>query len=222
MVRKHQRWQRRIWIATVQSLTHHFSRRVGRLNPNDFDLVVIATRLITGVASSYMSICRHFGITDKQFNGLFFGVTATPIRNDGQGLGQLFDKAVCVMDTFTAIEKGWLVGIRYLQAHSGVGLNKVPTKRSGDFKQTALGKRIDQDVRNSLIFKAWAKQAEAKRTIVFCATVEHASNVAKTFRDNEVAAQAIHGRLSKEERKRILRKHKNGNITVLAKIAKFP
>ena len=95
------------------------------------------------MASSYISICRHFGITNKQFNGLFLGVTATPIRNDGRCLGLLFDKAVCAMDTFTAIEKGWLVSIRYFQAHSRTRLNDLPTNPAGNFNVGALGRRIE-------------------------------------------------------------------------------
>jgi superfamily II DNA or RNA helicase len=203
---------KKIWIATVQSLTHRLSKRVERFNPIEFDLV-ICDEAHHSVASSYMSICNHFGITNDKFEGLFLGVTATPIRNDGRCLGQLFDKAVCVMDTFTAIEKGWLVGIRYFQAHSNVGLNSVPTRRSGDFNKTALGTQINQDVRNSLIVKAWENQAKGKRTIVFCATVQHAANVAETFRDHKIKAQSIHGDLSTEERKRILSEHREGNIT---------
>lgn len=80
----------------------------------------------------------------------------------------------------------------------------------------ALGKRIDQDTRNSLIFKAWEGKAPRKKTIAFCATVKHAANVAATFQKHGVSAEAIHGQLPLEQRQRIIRDHKKGDITVLA------
>ena len=74
----------------------------------------------------------------------------------------------------------------------------------------------NEDVRNSLIFKAWEERAKEKRTVVFCATIQHAANVAETLREHNINAQSIHGGLSKEERKGILRDHKKGKIAVLA------
>jgi superfamily II DNA or RNA helicase len=203
----------KIWITTVQSLTHRKNKRIERFKPEDFQLV-ICDEAHHSVAGSYISVCDHLGITEKRFQGLFFGVTATPMRYDGKCLGKLFDEAVCVIDTFKAIEDGWLVGIKYLQAHSLILLDDLRTEE--DFNLQALGKRIDQDSRNSLIFKAWKQQAFEKRAIAFCATVEHAANVAATFRKHGVPAEAIHGRLSLEERSRILKEHRAGKITVLA------
>jgi superfamily II DNA or RNA helicase len=204
-----------IWIATVQSLAHPISKRVKRLSPDKFDLV-ICDEAHHSVAKSYLSVCDHFGITTNEFAGLFLGVTATPIRNDGKSLGQIFDEVVCEMDTFAAIEGGWLVDIKYFQAQSRIAIDDLPRDPSGDFTLKALGRRVNQDVRNSLIFKAWEKLAKKKKTIAFCATVEHAENVAKTFSDHGVSAQAVHGRLSPEERGRILSAHRNGGITLLA------
>ena len=206
---------KKIWIATVQSLTHWKNRRVKRLAPEEFDLV-ICDEAHHSVAKSYMFVCDHFGITQKTFAGLFLGVTATPVRNDRKSLGVIFDQAVNVIDIFKAIEDGWLVRIKYLQAHSRISLDDVPINASQEFNLAALGKRIDQDTRNSLIFKAWEEKAPRKRTIAFCATVKHAVNVAATFQKHGVSAEAIHGQLPLEQRKRIIDDHKKGIITVLA------
>jgi superfamily II DNA or RNA helicase len=206
---------KKIWIATVQSLTHWKNKRVKRLAPEEFGLV-ICDEAHHSVAKSYMFVCDHFGITQKTFTGLFLGVTATPVRNDRKSLGVIFDQAVNVIDTFKAIEDGWLVGIKYLQAHSHISLDDVPTNASQEFNLAALGKRIDQDTRNSLIFKAWEEKASRKRTIAFCATVKHAVNVAATFQKHGVSADVIHGQLPLEQRARIIKDHRKGNITVLA------
>lgn len=206
---------KKIWIATVQSLTHWKNKRVKRLAPEEFDLV-ICDEAHHSVAKSYMFVCDHFGITQKTFAGLFLGVTATPVRNDRKSLGVIFDQAVNVIDTFKAIEDGWLVGIKYLQAHSRISLDDVPTNASKEFNLEALGKRINQDARNSLIFKAWEEKALRKRTIAFCATVKHAVNVAATFQKHGVSAEVIHGQLQLEQRARIIEDHRKGRITVLA------
>lgn len=206
---------RKIWIATVQSLTHWKNKRVTRLAPEEFDLV-ISDEAHHSVARSYMFVCDHFGITQKTFVGLFLGVTATPIRNDRKSLGVIFDQAVNVIDTFKAIEDGWLVGIKYFQAHSRISLDDLPTNASEEFNLEALGNRINEDARNSLIFKAWEEKAPCKRTIAFCATVKHAVNVAATFQKHGVSADVIHGQLPPEKRAGILGDHRKGRIKVLA------
>ena len=206
---------KKIWVATIQSLTHWKNKRFKRLAPEEFDLV-ICDEAHHSVAKSYMFVCDHFGITQKTFAGLFLGVTATPVRNDRKSLGVIFDQAINVIDTFKAIEDGWLVGIKYLQARSRISLDDVPTNASKEFDLEALGKRINQDTRNSLIFKAWEEKAPRKRTIAFCATVKHAVNVAATFQNHGVSAEAIHGQLPLEQRARIVEDHRKGRITVLA------
>ena len=206
---------KKIWIASVQSLAHPKSKRITLLAPDKFDLV-ICDEAHHSVAKSYMHICDHFGITDRTFAGLFLGVTATPVRNDGKSLGSIYDQAVNVIDTFKAIEDGWLVGIKYLQVHSHISLDDLPTNTSKEFNLVALGKRINQDTRNSLILKVWEQRACRKKTIAFCATVEHAKNVAVTFQKHGVSAAVIHGGLSLEQRYQIKLDHNKGKITVLA------
>lgn len=206
---------KKIWIMSVQSLAHCKSTKFMRLAPDKFDLVIF-DEAHHSVARSYMSVCDHFGITQKTFAWLFLGVTATPVRNDGRSLGLIFDQAVNVIDTFKAIEDGWLVRIKYLQAHSPISLDDLPTNTSKEFNLEALGKRINQDTRNSLIFKAWEERASRKKTIAFCATVNHAVNVAATFQKHGVSAEVIHGGLSLKQRERIIDDHKKGVITVLA------
>jgi type I site-specific restriction endonuclease len=63
----------KIWIATVQSLTHRRNKRIERFKPEDFQLVIF-DEAHHGVASSYMRVCDHFGITRRAFEGLFLGV----------------------------------------------------------------------------------------------------------------------------------------------------
>jgi len=65
---------KKIWIATVQSLTHWKNKRVKLFAPEEFDLV-ICDEAHHSVARSYMFVCDHFGITQNTFAGLFLGVT---------------------------------------------------------------------------------------------------------------------------------------------------
>ena len=54
-----------------------------------------------------------------------------------------------------------------------------------------------------------------KRTVVFCASVNNAEEVAREFRKQGIKSEAISGLLKKSKRERILKDYENGTIKVL-------
>ena len=48
--------------------------------------------------------------------------------------------------------------------------------------------------RNQLIVDTYLKYVNGKKTVIFCASVDHAAEIAKLLRDSGVKAEAVSGR----------------------------
>ena len=64
--------------------------------------------------------------------------------------------------------------------------------------------------RNQLIVDTYLKYVNGKRTVIFCASVDHAAEIAKLLRDNGVNAEAVSGRDRVEIREKVLKDYETG------------
>ena len=87
-------------------------------------------------AQSYRTIYEHFRLFEDKHR-LLLGVTATPNRADGIGLGKIFQEIVDDKDILYGINNGWLVDVRGIRIRTGVNLNRVHN-RAGDFDLAEL------------------------------------------------------------------------------------
>ena len=94
-------------IASIPTLgrkefrTHQEVRLAHR---DEFD-AIIEDEAHIGMADSFKRVYDHFGLLDRsRSKTLFLGITATPNRNDGQGLKALFDEIVFDMGIRQGIE----------------------------------------------------------------------------------------------------------------------
>lgn len=143
---------------------------------------------------------------------LLLGVTATPSRGDGAGLGGLFQTIVYSYTIRNAIGDGWLADLRAYRVRSETNLDDVRMK-VGDFQTDDLSRAVNNDPRNELIVKGWLDHGEGKQTVGFCVDVQHAIDLAATYRSCGVRADAVWGQDPNRASK--LRAHKTGEITVL-------
>jgi DNA repair protein RadD len=111
------------------------------------------------------------------------GLTATPARLDGQGLGELFDEVVQGPSTQDLISQGWLVPARTF-APTGPWWDSV-SLRGGDFAAEDLARAASAVVRD--VAARWRQLGGADRpTIVFAATKRHATELAEEFSGMDV------------------------------------
>ncbi len=199
-------------VASVQTLGKTNTRRLRKFDPNDFGLL-ICDEAHHSVANSYQNVYEHFGVLDGRSKSLLLGVTATPVRSDGKSLGDVFQEIVYHMDIRKAVIDGWLVDIKGVRARTESNLDNVRVLPSGDFDPVRLSGAINTQVRNALVLKTWKERAEGRQTIVFCADVQHAKDMAKTFQCAGVKAEAIWG--DDRDRSEKLRKHKAREFSVL-------
>jgi len=141
------------------------------------------------------------------------GVTATPERLDGKGLGQMFSDMVMGPTVAELTAQGFL-SHAVVYAPSAPDLGGVGT-RMGDYVQKQLEDAMDKAVITGSAVKHYAKYAPGKKAIAFCVSVKHAKNLAKEFRDAGFAASHIDGGMKENERDSVLKAFEEGRVRVL-------
>lgn len=176
-------------------------------------------------AASYRTILEWYGAMHEPCGdcGMFcngptpvLGVTATPARSDGAGLGQVWHNLVFSRETTWAMRKGYLVDL-------------VPyTIRIPELNVSASDSVLDAALVDSLapetIVAAW-KSANIENgmlqvgpypsTVLFAPGVASAREFAEEFLDAGVKAEVVHGGTPPAERRAILDRYEAGVTTVL-------
>ena len=190
-------------FATVQSI----SKDLEKFSPTDFDYLIV-DECHHAAANTYQKIFTYF---HPKF---ILGLTATPERSDGEDMLELFQNVAHKMDLKTAVERGVLVPIRCIRVKTNIDLTDV---RINGIKYNSqdLESKLFIPERNQLIVDTYLKYVNGKKTVIFCASVDHAAEIAKLLRDNEVKAEAVSGRDRVEIRDKILKDYETGSTNVL-------
>jgi type I site-specific restriction endonuclease len=78
-----------------------------------------------------------------------------------------------------------------------------------------LESKIYVPERNKLIVDTWLQYVKNKRTVVFCASVKHAEQIAALFSEAGIKAEAVSGGMKPSERREFQDRFVNRDITVL-------
>ena len=127
-------------VGSVQTLVN----RLNKFDPKDFCAVVV-DEAHHATAPSYKKVLEYF--RNGNLSSLRLGVTATPNRADGEGLGGLFDEIVEDYGIDRGTEDGWLVPLIGQQIRTTTNLDNVHT-RYGDFNVKELDAVADTPTRN--------------------------------------------------------------------------
>lgn len=190
-------------FATVQSI----SKDLAKFSPTDFDYLIV-DECHHAAANTYQKIFTYF---HPKF---ILGLTATPERSDGEDMLELFQNVAHKMDLKTAVERGVLVPIRCVRVKTNIDLTDV---RINGIKYNSqdLESKLFIPERNQLIVDTYLKYVNGKKTVIFCASVDHAAEIAKLLRDNGVKAEAVSGRDRVEIRNKIRKDYETGSTNVL-------
>ena len=190
-------------FATVQSI----SKDLEKFSPTDFDYLIV-DECHHAAANTYQKIFTYF---HPKF---ILGLTATPERSDGEDMLELFQNVAHKMDLKTAVERGVLVPIRCIRVKTNIDLTDV---RINGIKYNSqdLESKLFIPERNQLIVDTYLKYVNGKKTVIFCASVDHAAEISKLLRDSGVKAEAVSGRDRVEVREKILKDYETGSTNVL-------
>lgn len=149
-------------------------------------------------------------------DAVVIGLTATPVRGDGRGLGEIYDDLVIAASVRELTEQGSLVPVRYF-APSAPDLAGIKIQ-GGDYVERELGKRMDDAKLVGDIVHNWHRLAEGKSTVVFCVTRAHSRHVRDEFLKAGIRAEHVDGETPLDERKAILERVSSGETTVLTNV----
>lgn len=163
---------------------------------------------------------HHIGAKswDKLFhlypNAKVLGLTATPWRLDGQGLGKWFGEMVEGPTTADLITEGSLCPFR-LFAPSQPDLSGVGTS-AGDYQRGALAKAMDKPTIVGDAIGHYTRLCAGKRAVVFAAGVDASKNIVAQFRASGIAAEHVDGSMPTEERDRAVERFRSGETLILS------
>ena len=170
------------------------------------------------VAQSYRAITDRF--FSHRSDGLLVGITATPQRTDGTGLGTLFDEVVMHHDMKWGIDNGYLVDISCYRVSTKTHLDDVAS-RGGDYAIDELSHVIDTVDRNDIVVSAYKQHTPGKKAIAFCPTVNHAKHLCEAFLAHGIPAAWACGSTARQERSEIIKNFRTGKIRVLVNAQLF-
>lgn len=203
--------------ATVQTIS----------NPARFAAAVAAgpiKYLVTdeahhAVASTYRKV---YEMMDRYCPGWkHVGVTATPMRSDGEALAQVFGKLSYRYTIKDGVVEKWLVPPRWLAIKTGISLAGVPTSRSGDYVGKRLADVFETDNCFDLVVESHQKFGGGRKAIAFVQTVAGAYRLAEVFNAAGIAAEAADGKTPKDERAAVLKRFRRGETRVLVNCALY-
>jgi len=169
--------------------------------------LIIVDECHLAVASTYQKVFQAAG------SPRLLGLTGTPCRLDGRGLGEMFDCIVPTCSTGDLIEEGLLAPIKYYAPYKP-DLTALHM-RAGDYARDELEEAIDQPTITGDAVKHYQKMCHNKSAVVFCVSISHAEHVAHSFRLAGYRAVAVSGESTKSEREEALNGLRSGAIDVV-------
>ncbi len=147
------------------------------------------------------------------------GLTATPERLDGTGLGEWFKEMINGPAVAWLIEEGFLCSYR-LYAPGGVSTEGVGT-RMGDFARAELNAAADKPTITGDAIKHYQRLASGKRAVVFCVSIEHSKHVVAQFNAAGIPAAHVDGETDTNERDQRIEQFQRGEILILSNVELF-
>ena len=194
-----------VQVASVQTLV----RRLGGIDWTP-DLIVI-DEAHHAVAGTWSKVLSHWPDAYR------LGVTATPVRRDGRGLGAMFDRLVLGPSVQQLTAEGYLTGtqiyaprIRFQERNLRV--------RSGDYAPEQAAELLDKPTVTGDAIEHFQRLAEGRTAIAFCCTTQHAEHVAAQFRACGIPSQVVLGTTDVDERQRVIDQLGSGALRVLVSV----
>ena len=187
-------------IASVPTLL----RRLENIAPPD---LLVVDEAHHAVSQTWTRVLTYWP------NARLLGVTATPLRASGEGLGKIFDHMIIGPSVAELISQGYLAPARVF-APPGVDTSVLHT-RGGDFIASESEALLDTPSVTGDALSHYRKHADGLPALAFCVSVRHAKHLAEQFRSTGYSAMELDGGTPREIRRRVVSDFRAGHIKVL-------
>jgi superfamily II DNA or RNA helicase len=195
----------RVQLASVQTLWVRAMRSEAMRLPPAHMLIVDECHHAT--ATTWRKIIEAYP------DAVLLGLTATPCRGDGRGLGGIFTSMIEAPQIPHLIELGYLVKTR-VYAPIRPNLRGVRVQR-GDYVEGELADRMDNPKLVGDIATHWHKYGERRKTVAFACNVAHSLHIRDEFVRSGVRAEHLDGETPKDGRDAILARLASGETELV-------
>ena len=189
-----------VQIASVQTLV----RRLDHTTQPD---LIVIDEAHHARAETFERIIREWP------KAKLLGVTATPIRLSGEGLGTIFDHLIVGPSMRELIEGGYLAPYRLFSPPTvdASGLHR----RAGEFVTAEAEALVDKPAITGSALAHYRQHADGLPALVFCVSIQHAKSVADQFREAGYAAFSIDGTMERTVRRGVVEDFRAGRIKAI-------
>lgn len=191
-----------VQIASVQTLV----RRLDNLLAEP--TLIIIDEAHHAVAGSWAKILERLN------EAKLLGVTATPMRLDGRGLGDFFDQLIVGPSVKSLTEQGYLAPAKCFTIPRKLDRNSIGIS-GGDFKTGEAAEILQRNKINGDAVVEYTRHCPGKPALVFCCTIKHSEFVAQLFRDAGYRAESLSCELDHATRKQHIQDLGSGRLDIL-------
>jgi DNA repair protein RadD len=199
-----------IQVAGIQTL-HARAIRSNRM-PMPAATYLIIDEAHHARAGTYQKVLEQYP------DAVVIGLTATPVRGDGRGLGNIFETMIEAPQIAELIKLGHLVPTK-VYAPIDRDIAKGVRMQTGDYFVSALSARMNTDQLVGDVVADWLKHGERRRTVVFAVDVAHSVHIRNAFLEFDVRAEHLDGSTPKTERDAILERLRSGKTEIVTNCA---
>ena len=193
-----------VQVASIPTLYRRM--KDGRGVPPLANLVIVDEAHLS-IAASTQAVLNEYS------NCVIIGLTATPARGDGRGLGEVYDDLVFGPSVKDLTDQGHLVPVRYY-APSKPDLDGVKIQM-GDYNAKQLGERMNEPTLIGDVVTNWLRICPDRSTVVFSVNIAHSLALCQEFERMGVDAAQLDATTPLDDRKEIIRKLHTGDIQVV-------
>jgi superfamily II DNA or RNA helicase len=194
------------WSVQVASVAT-FARR---LDPaaQPFDLIVI-DEAHHATAATWRAILAAYP------EAKILGVTATPMRLDGEGLDDIFDQMIVGPDVASLTANRYLVPAVVFTPARLPNLSQVRS-RAGDYALEALSAKMSERSLIDRAVKDYRERCAGVPAVAFGVDRGHSEKIAEAFREAGFRSAYVDGETTRDQRKRMIAALGNGELDVLS------
>jgi superfamily II DNA or RNA helicase len=147
---------------------------------------------------------------------LVLGLTATPWRLDGRGMGHMYEDLVATVQVQQLVDEGFLLPLR-IYAPDLPDLSEVRIKQ-GDYDRESVASIMGSEALCGNIIDHWYRLGEDRRTVVFAASVANSKDLVRRFQEAGVPAEHLDGSMKDSERDAILQRLASNETRIVCNV----
>jgi superfamily II DNA or RNA helicase len=194
---------KRCQVGMVQTVT----RRLDKTEP---PALIITDENHHCLAASYRRIYQSWPTVHT------VGITATPIRLSGGGLGEINDILIQGVTAKYLISAGYLAPYDYY-APAVIDTAKLHSK-GGDYDPQEAFSSMDKPAIYGDVVRHYQELSQGQKAICYCASIAHSQRMAQEFTQAGIAAAHIDGSTAQADRAAAIEGFRNGTVRVLCNV----